>query len=230
MAEYVELVRLILSGPDGLAFKGRFYDIDFPQFHLPQQRDLTAKTELYGAALAPIMTRYMAASCDGVALHALALVEPYFEEVSLPAIRRGAQLRGRMPRIAAWIIVTVDGNEENARQAARRQLAFYFSTPSYGATVAGHRWAPIAAAIRDEAKRRQYRDWQEIGKVIPDDMVDGLALAGTPRQFRDKLAAVERRLGALGVDEMVFQIVEGADSAETLTNALAVIEAATGKP
>jgi probable F420-dependent oxidoreductase len=225
LAEYVELVRTVLHSRGGLSFRGTFYNVDFPQFELPHEREQLDKLELYGAALAPTMTRYMAGSCDGVALHSLAVFEPYFEEVTLPAIKRGAESAGRTPRIAAWKIVAAADDEARARTLARRQLAFYFSTPSYGSVIAGHRWEPVGAAIREESKRRQYREWDEVARVIPDDMVDELTVAGTAIQVGEKLEKLERRLGPLGVDELVLQIVGGETAEETLSNCIAVVAA-----
>ncbi len=225
LAEYVNLVRTVLHARSGLSFQGRYYDVDFPQFGLPHDRVLREKIELYGAALAPTMTRYMAASCDGVALHSLAVFEPYFEEVTAPAIRQGAESSGRRPRVAAWKITAAASDEDRARALARRQLAFYFSTPSYGSVIAGHRWEPVGAAIREESKRRLYREWDEVAKVIPDDMVDGLTVAGTPEQVRDKLDKLEKRLAPQGVDEVVLQIVGGETPDETLENCLSVVDA-----
>jgi alkanesulfonate monooxygenase SsuD/methylene tetrahydromethanopterin reductase-like flavin-dependent oxidoreductase (luciferase family) len=228
MAEYVELVRTALHARDGLSFHGKFYQIEFPQFVLPHDPALTAGIELYGASLAPTMTRYMAGSGDGVALHSLALFEPYFSDVTVPAIRKGAEKTSKMPRVAAWKIAAASDDEEYARRLARRQLAFYFSTPSYGAVLAGHHWAPVAAAIREEAKRRLYQDWDETGKVIPDDMVDGLTIAGTPAQVRAGVAALENQLAWSGVDEIVLQTVGGDTPEETVANAIGVVDA--GKP
>lgn len=225
LAEYVELVRTILHSRGGLSFRGRFYEIDFPQFELPHSREQVEQIELYGAALAPTMTRFMAGSCDGVAVHSLAVFEPFFEEVTMPAIKRGAESAGRTPRVAAWKIVAAAQDEERARALARRQLAFYFSTPSYGSVIAGHRWEPVGAAIREESRRRLYRDWDEVAKVIPDDMVDGLTVAGTATQVGDKLEKVERRLAPLGVHELVLQVVGGETAEETLANCLAVVAA-----
>lgn len=228
MAEYVELVRATLHARDGLSFQGKFYQIEFPQFALPHDPALTGSIELYGASLAPTMTRYVAGSCDGVALHSLALFEPYFSEVTVPAIRRGAEKAGKMPRVAAWKIAAAFDDADHARRLARRQLAFYFSTPSYGAVVAGHRWAAVAATIREEAKRRLYQEWDEVGKVIPDDMVDAMTIAGTPAEVRAGVAAMERDLAGSGVDEIVLQIVGGDTPEETLSNALGAV--AAGKP
>lgn len=226
LAEYVQLVREILRARTGVSFHGRYYDIDFPQFTLPHDHGLVDQVELYGAALAPIMTRYMAGSCDGVALHSLATFEPYFEEVTIPAIRRGAEVAGRTPRVAAWKITAADPDEERARSLARRQLAFYFSTPSYGSVIAGHRWEPVGAAIREESKRRLYREWDAVATVVPDDMVDALTVSGTPAQVRDKLEKLQKRLAVHGVDELVLQIVGGETPQETLGNCLSVVNAA----
>jgi probable F420-dependent oxidoreductase len=227
MAEYIQLVRTILNTRGGLKFTGRFYEIDFPQFELPHDPALSASIELYGAALNPIMTRHMAAACDGVAMHSLALFSPFFEDVTVPNLRKGAEKQGKMPRIAAWKITVADADEERARHFARRQLAFYFSTPSYGPILAGTPWEAAGAAVREESRRVQYRDWDAVTKFIPDDMVDGLTIAGTPPQVADKLAAVERRLAPSGVDEMVLQIVQGTNHEETRANVLAVIAAAS---
>jgi len=184
--------------------------------------DLEAPPPIYAAALNPAMTRAVARSCDGALLHALALSRVHLNERVLPALREGFGRReeGGPFEVAAWCITAIDADEERAREMARRQLAFYLSTPSYKTVTAGTDWESVADAIRDgfDASDRKAA-WSELSGLIPDAVVDELTIAGTPAVAREKAAAMEAELRAAGVTELVFQTA-GADvtSAELISN------------
>jgi alkanesulfonate monooxygenase SsuD/methylene tetrahydromethanopterin reductase-like flavin-dependent oxidoreductase (luciferase family) len=184
--------------------------------------DLDAPPPIYAAALNPAMTRAVARSCDGALLHALALSRVHLNERVLPALREGFdRRRDDAPfEIAAWCITAIDEDEERAREMARRQLAFYLSTPSYKTVTAGTDWESVADAIRDgfDASDRKAA-WGELSGLIPDAVVDELTIAGTPAVAREKAAALEVELREAGVTEMVFQTA-GADvsSVELISN------------
>jgi alkanesulfonate monooxygenase SsuD/methylene tetrahydromethanopterin reductase-like flavin-dependent oxidoreductase (luciferase family) len=184
--------------------------------------DLVTPPPIYAAALNPAMTRAVARSCDGALLHALALSRVHLNERVLPALRDGYARRDedRPFEIAAWCITAIDDDEEKAREMARRQLAFYLSTPSYKTVTAGTDWESVADAVRDgfEASGRK-ASWGELSGLIPDAVVDELTIAGTPAGARDKAVALEAELREAGVTEMVFQTA-GADvsSAELISN------------
>ncbi len=184
--------------------------------------DLEDPPPIYAAALNPAMTRAVARSCDGALLHALALSRVHLNERVLPALREGFADRpeGTPFEVAAWCITAIDEDEERAREMARRQLAFYLSTPSYKTVTAGTDWESVADAIRDgfDASGRKAA-WGELSGLIPDAVVDELTIAGTPTVARAKAAALEAELRDSGVTELVFQTA-GADvsSAELISN------------
>jgi alkanesulfonate monooxygenase SsuD/methylene tetrahydromethanopterin reductase-like flavin-dependent oxidoreductase (luciferase family) len=224
ISEYAELVRAALLAPAGISHHGRFYQVQYPNFKQLHTAKLMSDLQIYGASLHPIMTRYMAASCDGVALHSLGILQPYFEDHLVPALKSGAERAGHYPRVAAWIITAVNDDEEEARQACRRQLAFYFSTPSYASLLDGHEWADAAEQIRLEAKDRQYSGWDVIGRLVPEKMIDGLAIAATPMTFKVKLARLADRLSAGGVDELALQLIGDQDAQQALRDGLNIVQ------
>jgi alkanesulfonate monooxygenase SsuD/methylene tetrahydromethanopterin reductase-like flavin-dependent oxidoreductase (luciferase family) len=188
----------------------------------------SASPPIYAAALNPAMARAVASSCDGVLLHALALSRVHLQERVLPALQEGYGRRdddGPL-EVAAWCITAIDADEERARELARRQLAFYLSTPSYKTVTAGTAWDSVADAVRDgfEASGRKAA-WAELSGLIPDTVVDELTLAGTPATVRDKAVALEAELRAVGVSEIVFQTA-GADvsGAELVANCEQIAE------
>jgi alkanesulfonate monooxygenase SsuD/methylene tetrahydromethanopterin reductase-like flavin-dependent oxidoreductase (luciferase family) len=184
-----------------------------------------APPPVYGAVLNPIMTRYVARSCDGALLHALAIGRVHLRERLLPALREGAAGRDAPLTVVAWCITSIDDDEEQARARARAQLAFYLSTPSYRTVAEGTDWESVPTAVRDafdESGRKA--SWDELGWLIPDALVDELTLAGTPTSIRVRAQALEAELADDGVHEIVFQTVgAGLDEAELVSNCRQII-------
>jgi alkanesulfonate monooxygenase SsuD/methylene tetrahydromethanopterin reductase-like flavin-dependent oxidoreductase (luciferase family) len=184
--------------------------------------DLAVPPKVYAAALNPAMTRTVARCCDGALLHALSLGRVHLRERVLPALREGLSQRepGSPLEIAAWCITAIDADEERARELARRQLAFYLSTPSYGTVAEGTSWEGVAAAVRDafDASDRK-ASWGELSHLIPDEVVDELTICGSPDRAVARAEALEAELGEAGVTELVFQTA-GADvsGAELVSN------------
>lgn len=220
-AEYVELVRAALRGTGGLRFEGRFYQADFPQLNMPQDAALRAGVQLYAAALNPAMLRAAARSCDGIALHSLATAPAYLRDVVAPAMAKGSR-----PKLAAWKICVVDDDPAAAADAVRRQLAFYFSTPSYHPVLAGTPWTEVAQRIRDLATELRFRDWAPVAKLVPDDMVAAYSVAGDVDSCAAQITATARRFAESGVDELVLQLTSGDTPEKTRANGLALVAAA----
>jgi len=175
--------------------------------------DLVDPPKVYGAVLNPIMTRHVARSCDGALLHALALSRTHLRDRVVPALEAGLRQRDREGtlEIAAWCITSIDDDEERARENARRQLAFYLSTPSYRTVAEGTSWEGVATTVRDafDASDRK-ASWGELAHLIPDEVVDELTISGSPASARARAAELESELATLGVTELVFQTA-GAD-------------------
>jgi alkanesulfonate monooxygenase SsuD/methylene tetrahydromethanopterin reductase-like flavin-dependent oxidoreductase (luciferase family) len=119
-----------------------------------------------------------------------------------------------------WCVTSVADDAEHARDMARRQLAFYLSTPSYATVAAGTSWEHVAADVRGafDASGRQ-ASWAQLASLVPDETLEELAVCGTPEQARAQAEALEHELAAAGITELVFQTV-GADvsAAEVIEN------------
>lgn len=176
--------------------------------------DLEVPPPTYGAALNPIMGRLVRRSCDGALLHPLAMARTHFKTRLLPELQRREDSWREDFEIVAWYITSIADDGEIALERAKRQLAFYFSTPSYRTVAEGTDWEGVPTAVRNafDASDRK-ASWTELADLIPDSLVNELALVGTPSQVRGRLPELEEELSSLGITELVFQTV-GADLAE----------------
>ena len=166
---------------------------------------------LLGAALNPAMVRAAAGAFDGLLLHPLGIVREHLHRRVLPEIERGAAARDTRPTLAAWCITAIAADEELARDHARRQLAFYLSTPTYGSVVEGTPHAAAAERIREAFAASERRaTWAQLAPLVPDVLVDEVTLAGPPDVVAERADRLGRELAPLGVGELVFQTI-GAD-------------------
>jgi hypothetical protein len=84
--------------------------------------------------------------------------------------------------------VTADGEEEfeRVRLAARKQLAFYGSTPAYLPTLECHGWGDIHRELNRMSKQGR---WDEMTDLIDDEVLETLAVVGPRSEIAGKLAA-----------------------------------------
>jgi alkanesulfonate monooxygenase SsuD/methylene tetrahydromethanopterin reductase-like flavin-dependent oxidoreductase (luciferase family) len=206
--EYVKLMRAAWQATNGLRFAGDFYEVDMPGFRPSHDPEFLRGLEICSAGTNKLMLRLAASVCDGLLLHAVTRPEPYFRNTVLPAIGRGVGERvdGREPWVAQWCITAVAHDEETARRYASRTLAFYYSTPSYAATVEGTGWEAAVTALQDRFRETAAApDWSELERMIPDEMIDAVTVAGTPAQVQERLRHLEPELTNAGVGELVLQ-------------------------
>jgi alkanesulfonate monooxygenase SsuD/methylene tetrahydromethanopterin reductase-like flavin-dependent oxidoreductase (luciferase family) len=200
--EYVQLLRTAFNTTTGLKFSGRYYSADVPAFDLSGDRQLIQSTPIYGSGVNAAMLKACADVCDGIALHSIASGLPYYDSAVTPALQRS----GRSVRMAVWRITSIHHDRERARAAARKHIAFYLTTPSYRGVGEGRTWAPRVDAIQSAFRASlQTPDWRTIGALVSDDMVEELALAGTPSEVRDQASAQIDEYAQRGVDELVYQ-------------------------
>jgi hypothetical protein len=133
------------------------------------------------------MCRLAGEVADGLHLHPLHSVR-YVREVVVPAVQAGLGSAGRGARdcslVASVIIATGETAAalDAARLDAKRQIAFYASTPNYRPVLECHGWD----AIGPELTRKSVRgDWEGMASLISDAMLDGLRNSAVTRLFID---------------------------------------------
>lgn len=115
----------------------------------------------------------------------------YLRDVLLPAIRAGAEAAGREAGATKLVVNAFAVTNAVEREAARQQIAFYASTPSYRPVMAHHGWTETGEALSKLAARQH---WEEMPDLISDDMLETFA---TVAEEGELAAALEERYSGL---------------------------------
>ena len=192
LRETVEAVRAVWGAAEAGAvrYEGELVRLDVrPYGRMGQVRPLIP---VYLAAVNEGMARMAGSVADGVVGHPMATAR-YIDEVMRPAIAAGAELAGRAPNdvaVADWVVVAASDDREQAREDAKRQIAFHATVRTYDRILDLHGFTEVAARIRELWKSF---DLAGMTALVTDEMLDEMAVAGTPDECR---AAVERRSGS----------------------------------
>ena len=189
-AEVVRFLRALWSAPSGRPFKfdGRFYKIAIDLFGRPGR--IREQIPVYMAGVNPIMVRTAASVADGLVGHPL-YSRRYIAEVVQPAVAEGLRRSERDPAafdIAGYIITSIAQDRQQARDEARRQIAFYATAATYDGIFDLHGWSAQKDALR--AAFRKF-DIAAMQAAIDDEIVDQIAITGTPDECRAQLSQWE---------------------------------------
>jgi probable F420-dependent oxidoreductase len=195
MREIVLAIRAIWACWEGeaeLDFRGEFYrhTLMIPAFD-PGPNPY-GRPPIYTAGFGPKMTEV----ADGFLAHPFNSRRSLLEN-TLPALERGLGVSGRnrsdLDVICATLVVTADTEEglEASKAAARKQLAFYGSTPAYRPTLDCHGWGELHLELNRMSKAGR---WEEMAQLIEDDVLEAIAVVGP----RDGIAkALHARLDGI---------------------------------
>lgn len=184
-----EAVRLLQAlwrarrGPS-FAFEGRFYRIALENYSLAQM--LRERIPVYVAGVNTGMIGVAGEVADGLVGHPL-YSRRYLGEVVRPALARGEAKAVRPPgsaRIAGYVIAAVAADREQARREAKQQIAFYSTVRTYDPILDLHGWEEPKQRIRAAFHQR---DWAAMRDAVTEEMVDEIAVAGTPGECREQL-------------------------------------------
>jgi len=109
---------------------------------------------------------------------------------TLPALKKGLAKSGRrladFEIICATLVVTADEEEEfeRVKDAARKQLAFYGSTPAYLPTLKAHGWEELHTELNQMSKRGR---WDAMAELISDEILETIAVVGPREEIAAKL-------------------------------------------
>ncbi len=199
ITDYVRCLRAIWRNfqhgerPD---YRGPFYQFTLmnPAFHPgPIEHP---EIPVYLAGVNPRMCRAAGEVADGFHVHPMHSVR-YLREVVLPALEEGARTRGRrasdLELFSPIFVVTGDTQAEMdlALARVRQQISFYGSTPSYRTLLSFHGYEQVG---RDLSERARRGEWAEMQKLVPDTLLDAIAVVAKPA---DLPAALRRRYDGL---------------------------------
>ena len=145
---------------------------------------------VYIAGVGAPLSRLAGEVADGFVVHPFNTAR-YLAEVVRTAIEEGARQAGRAAGgvvVAGNAFVALDATE---REAARAQIAFYASTPSYRPVLDLHGWGGIGEQLSALASRGK---WTEMPALVTDEMLEEVCVTAT---WDDVASKVEARYGGL---------------------------------
>jgi probable F420-dependent oxidoreductase len=152
------------------------------------------KAKIMLAAVGELMTEVAGEVADGMLCHGFT-TEAYLRNVTIPALERGLAKSGRTLKdieISGPAFVVTGNTEEEMEASAvgtRRQIAFYGSTPAYRPVLEQHGWGDLQTELNHLSKQGE---WEQMGKLIDDDILNAFAVVGEPEQVP---AELNRRYG-----------------------------------
>src|SRR4051795_5009421 len=186
MEELVPLLRRLWRLHEGpIEHDGRFYRLHVRPT-APVAPPLRTDLPIYLAGVNPRMIEAAGAVGDGLIGHPL-FTPDYAREVARPALARGAERAGRDPAvpIAGYLTCSVSDDRDAARQAGRAIVAFNSTVKTYRVVHQLHGWEEHAERIRAAWMEG---DFARAVELVPDEMLDTIALAGTPDEVRARYA------------------------------------------
>ena len=177
MREAVILIRKAIEAQKGggLRFEGKHYDITIPQYARPGAA--RAQIPICIAAVNKGMIRTAAACADGLIGHPI-FTRKYITEQVLP------ELEGSACELLPYAVCSISDDVEQARNEARAQIAFYYTTRLYHTVLDAHGWREVGDQI---VKAFRSGDFATMSKAVPDELVDAIAITGRPEEARDQL-------------------------------------------
>ena len=197
MRDYVLAVKACFRAfrqEERLSHDGEFYELSLlPRDWAPEPHDHPMKVDM--SAVGPLMTKVAGEVADGIHVHPLHSMH-YIENRLLPDVAAGAARSGRDVSEIDLIIPVFacpgDTPEERAANVAiaKRQIAFYGSTPNYAFQFDDLGFDGTTGRIREKMKAGEL---DALGDVITDEIFEQFGLAAPWDEMADRL--IERYSG-----------------------------------
>ncbi|MEX2237372.1 MAG: TIGR03617 family F420-dependent LLM class oxidoreductase [Dehalococcoidia bacterium] len=197
MRQYVQCLRAIWDSwqngtrPDFVTENYK-YTLMTPNFN-PGPLDIPPPRVMI-SAVNPVMAKVAGEVCDGLRLHGFNTMK-YAREVLLPKVQEGLARAGKSREdfeISGGGFIAMGANQAELEQnieGVRRQLSFYGSTRSYQGVMDAHGWGDITTQLNSMSIQGK---WDEMPKLISDDMVEEFAAVGT---YDNIVAQIEKKFG-----------------------------------
>lgn len=194
MREMVQAIKAIqATWQDGvtLEFRGEIYRHTLMTPMFDPGPNPHGPPPVWLAGLGPRMTENAATVADGLLVHPFH-TERFVHEHVAPAVAAGLSASGRDREaftVSATPIVCAAGTDEElerAKAGVRTLLGFYGSTPSYRVTLDAHGWGDLQVELNRLTKDGR---WDELHTVLPDEVVETIAVCCQPEEVGDRLVA-----------------------------------------
>lgn len=212
LRDYVQALRAIWDcwqHGSRLNYRGEFYQhtLMIPFFN-PGPIEHPA-IPIYIAGVNSGLAQLAGELCEGFHAHPLNSAK-YLREELHPQIAAGAAKSGRDPAAcvvvgSAFVISSDDPAEREAmRAAARQQIAFYASTPTYRPVLACHGWLEVGEQLSQLASKQR---WAELPALVGEEMLAAFAVEAAPAELG--AALLERYDGLLDRVNLYLPFVPG---------------------
>jgi probable F420-dependent oxidoreductase len=203
LREYIEAIRAVWRSwqeDAPLRVEGRHYRLSLMTPFFNPGPIAHPAIPVYIAGVNPLLCRLAGEVADGFHVHPFHTV-PYVVSVVRPNIDRGLRTRPRPAgsvQLYAPVFVALGdtaAEQQEERDRARAQIAFYASTPSYQIVLRTHGWDEIAERLQRLAAQRK---WDELAAQVPEEMLDAVVVSGSwedvGRQLKRRYAGVLDRV------------------------------------
>ena len=198
MREFVGALRAIwASWHDGapLDFRGEHYQHTLMTPFFVPPTPAAGPPPIWLAAVGPRMLQLTGEIADGLIVHPFHTAA-HLDDHVLARLHDGVAAADRDPAEVTVVAMTMvalghdDASVAAARDDAKHQIGFYASTPAYRGVLDRHGFGDLqeraAAVIREGA-------WGDLAALVPDELVDLVAVVGTPDQVADQLVTRNAR-------------------------------------
>lgn len=196
-----------------LNFQGEYFKLSLmTPFFSPAPHDFN-RIPIFIAGVNRRMCQLGGELCEGFHVHPLHSAR-YLKEVVLPNIEQGLARSGRRRteiELSSSIFAIPTDDPSQARRfetEARRQIAFYASTPPYRPVFDLEGWGDVADQLKAFAARGR---WDDMPALITDEIFERLALRGSWADMPGKIFA--KYSGLLDRVSYYFPLVPGENAA-----------------
>ncbi len=174
-----------------LDFRGEFYT------HTLMPPLLTPGPNPYGpprilvAGVGPAMVEAAGEVADGLLIHPFHSAA-YLDELAMPALLKGASRSGRARadlEVSAQLLVACGRTPDELDGAIgqmRSQIGFYGSTPAYRPVLESIGRGALQEELNTLTKQGR---WDEIGACVDDEVLNAVALVGSPEEVARQIVA-----------------------------------------
>jgi len=159
--------------------QGEFYQLSYINPFFKPAPLTTDKPPIYIAAVGPYMTKLAGELCDGIHIHAFSSAD-YIRQVTLPKIEEGLEKSGRTRADISLNSAIFVATNDAEKIEAKKQIAFYASTPAYRPVLELHGWGDLQERLQQMTRDGK---WETLWQEISDEMLNTLGVIAEPQDI-----------------------------------------------